>query len=77
MCRRGIDDADRTFEEESRRHNQRALSASNGLALDASGVQMRQGGGMEGTGLEGGGRKSAFQRGGTRRIWVRAKGAGG
>lgn len=30
------DDADRTFEEESRRHNQRTLSASNGLAFDAS-----------------------------------------
>lgn len=29
-----IDDADRTFEEESRRRNQHALSAWNGLALD-------------------------------------------
>lgn len=28
------DDGDRTFEEESRRRNQNALSASNGLALD-------------------------------------------
>lgn len=36
MCCPGIDDAGRTFEEESRRHNQRALSASNGLALDVS-----------------------------------------
>lgn len=29
-----IDDVDGTFEEESRRRNQDALSASNGLALD-------------------------------------------
>ncbi|KAJ4944971.1 hypothetical protein JOQ06_013510, partial [Pogonophryne albipinna] len=31
---KGDDDGDRTFEEESRRRNQDALSASNGLALD-------------------------------------------
>lgn len=29
-----IDDSDKAFEEESRRHNQDALSTSNGLALD-------------------------------------------
>lgn len=40
MCRPGKDDADRTFEEESRPHNQRALSASNGLAFDASARQL-------------------------------------
>lgn len=49
-----IDDGDRTFEEESRRRNQDALSASNGLALDlragTSEFNCERGGGMKGVG---------------------------
>lgn len=49
-----IDDADRTFEEESCRHNQDALSASNGLALDlragTSEFNCERGGGRKGVG---------------------------
>lgn len=48
------DDGDRTFEEESRRRNQDALSASNGLALDlraaTSEFNCEGGGGMKGVG---------------------------
>lgn len=60
-----IDDADRTFEEESRRHNQHALSASNGLALDLRAPTLQSsiatGWRDKGDGLEDREREKAFQ----------------
>ena len=59
-----IDDGDRTFEEESRRRNQDALSASNGLALDlrasTSQFNCERGGVMKGVGCKRGERRKGI-----------------
>lgn len=73
-----IDDADRTFEEESRRRNQHALSASNGLALDLRAPTLQSsiaaGWRDKGDRLEDREREKAFQR---RWRWADSEGVRG